>query len=301
MYDPMGYGLGVLLAVTSGIVNNLGTVLQKKVINDLPPEARKQRFIRSLVRKPVWLVGLILQLGVGSIFFMVAQIFIGPALIPGLMASGLIVLAIGSIRIVGERLRAAEGVGIALMIFGITLLGLSGLVISTESYDVLDTALLMRVTLFTLTLSLLAVACGVAQRRSVTYRATLLAILSGCLLAVSNFWIFPLMATIFHVFTFIFILAELVMFILAAVILVLTNMLSILTIQNSFKFGQASLLVPIQQIPIQAAPAFVYLAVFMLAPPFGYVSLLLLGLGITSIIASSFLLAKRQVQIQAIK
>jgi hypothetical protein len=39
----------------------------------------------------------------------------------------------------------------------------------------------------------------------------------------------------------------------------------------------------------------------MLSPPFGSHSLLLLGLGIGLILVSSFLLAKRQVQIQAIK
>lgn len=295
------YWLGVLLAVACGVVNNVGMVLQKKVVNDLPMKAREERFKRSLARNPLWLVGLILQLVIGSIFFMLAQVYIGPALIPGLMAAGLIVLAIGSMRIIGEQLRVAEAIGIAVMIFGIVLLGLSGLVISTESYDVLDVAFLTRVGVFTLALLVLTAGCALGQRRSVTYRGILLAILSGCLFALSNFWIFPLMATIVHVLSFTFVLVELVMFVLAALVLVLTNVFGISTIQDSFRVGQASLMVPIQQIPIQVAPAFVYLAVFMLSPPFGSYSLLLLGLGIGLILVSSFLLAKRQVQIQAIK
>jgi drug/metabolite transporter (DMT)-like permease len=295
------YWLGVLLAVACGVVNNVGMVLQKKVVNNLPVKAREERFKRSLARNPLWLVGLVLQLVIGSIFFMLAQVYIGPALIPGLMAAGLIVLAVGSMRIIGEQLRIAEAIGIGVMIVGIVLLGVSGLVIGTESYDVLDVAFLTRVAIFTLALLVLAVGCALGQRQSVMYRGTLLAILSGCMFALSNFWIFPLMATIVHVLSFTFVLVELTLFILAALILVLTNVFGISTIQDSFRVGHASLMVPIQQIPIQVAPAFVYIAVFMLSPPFGSHSLLLLGLGIGLILVSSFLLAKRQVQIQAIK
>jgi drug/metabolite transporter (DMT)-like permease len=297
----LDYWLGVLLAIACGVVNNVGMVLQKKVVNDLPAKAREERFKRSLAGNPLWLVGLVLQMVVGSIFFMLAQVYIGPALIPGLMAAGLIVLAIGSVRIIGERIRAPEAIGIGLMILGIVLLGLSGLVITTESYSVLNTAFLTRVALFTLTLLIIAVGCAVAQRRSAAYRGTLLAILSGCMFALSNFWIFPLMATIVHVLAFTFILVELAIFVLAAVILVLTNVFGISTIQDSFKVGEASLMVPIQQIPVQVAPAFVYLAVFVLVPPSGSYSLMLLGLGIGLIVVSSFLLEKRQAQLQAIK
>jgi len=295
------YWMGVLLAVACGVVNNVGMVLQKKVVNDLPTKAREERFKRSLARNPLWLVGLVLQMVIGSILFVLAQVYIGPALIPGLMAAGLIVLAIGSVRIVGERIGVPEAIGIGLIIFGIVLLGLSGLDIATESYNALDIAFLTRVALFTLTLLLIAVGCALGQRRSVAYRGTLLAIVSGCMFALSNFWIFPLMATIVHVLGFTFIVVELALFVLAAVILVLTNVFGISTIQDSFKVGEASLMVPIQQIPIQVAPAFVYLAVFLLAPPAGVYSLMLLGFGIGFIIISSFLLAKRQAQIQAIK
>ena len=295
------YWLGVLLAVASGVVNNVGMVLQKKVVNDLPAKARDERFKRSLVRDPLWLVGLILQMVIGSILFMVAQVYIGPALIPGLMAAGLIVLALGSVRIVGEHIGVREGTGIGLMIVGIVFLGLSGLVIGTQDYNVLDIAFLTRVTLFTLVLIVIAAACGLIQRKSVAYRGTLLAILSGCMFALANFWIFPLMATIVHVLGFTFILVELAIFVLAAVILILTNVVGISTIQDSFKVGEASLMVPIQQIPVQVAPAFVFLSVFLLPLPFGLYSLILLALGIILIIVSSFLLARRQAQIQTIK
>jgi hypothetical protein len=124
---------------------------------------------------------------------------LGPALIPGLMAAGLIVLVLGSIWILGEKLGAAEIAAIALLVLSITLLGLSRL-------------------------------------------STL-----------------PVIA----------------MFVAGSAILVVTNMYGIAKIQLAFRVTNASLAIPIQQIPIQTAPALVSLAV---------------GL----IIASTFLLARRQ-------
>ena len=95
--DTSLYWLGVVFAIISGIANFLGSVLQKKVVNEVSDDAK---FFRSLIKDPLWFFGLILQMAIGSAFFMLAQIFIGPTLIPGLMASGMIVLAIGCVKII---------------------------------------------------------------------------------------------------------------------------------------------------------------------------------------------------------
>ena len=47
----MSYWLGVSLAVIAGFCNNFGSVLQKKVVNEIPPEAKEQRFFKTLVRR----------------------------------------------------------------------------------------------------------------------------------------------------------------------------------------------------------------------------------------------------------
>lgn len=73
----------------------------------------------------------------------------------------------------------------------------------------------------------------------------------------------------------------------------ITNMYGIAKLQLAFRVTNASLAIPIQQIPIQAAPAFVYLAVFRLAPP-SVSSLLIFCISIALIICSSFVLARRQ-------
>jgi uncharacterized membrane protein len=82
--------------------------------------------------------------------------------------------------------------------------------------------------------------------------------------------------------------------------LILTNAIGIITITQAFRIGQASNLVPIQQVPIQIAPIFVYLLVFLLIPP-SIFSILSLVIGIILILISSFLLGKRQEQLEEIK
>ncbi len=298
--EPL-YWFGVSLAITSGITNNLGTVLQKKVVNEVPQELKGKKFFRTLLKNRMWLFGLILQNVIGAIFFMWAQLYVGPALIPGLMAAGLIVLALGSLKIVGEALELPEILGIILMMVAITLLGFSGLVIEIEDYNILNTSFLGRVAAFTLGCFICMIGCDIGQRKtkSNANKGLYLAVFSGFCFALANFWVFPLMATIVHVFEMVAVFGEVIIFVFAAILLTLANIYGLGYLQNAFKVGRASILVPIQQIPIQVTPALVYLFVFFLSPP-GMIELLLFLTSILLIIISSFLLAKRQVQLEEI-
>jgi len=296
------YLFGVFLAITSGIVNNFGTVLQKKVVNDMPKEQRDEHFYKTLIKNRLWLFGLILQNGIGAIFFMWAQLYVGPALIPGLMAAGLIVLVIGSLKIVGEDLALPEVIGIFLMILAIALLGLSGMTIDIADYNILDLDLLLRISLFTASCFASMVFFEIIQRKTSrnSFRGLYLAIISGFCFSLANFWIFPLMATIVRVFEMIAVFGEVIIFVFASILLTATNIYGIKYIQDSFKVGRASILIPIQQIPIQVTPALVYLVVFFLVPP-GNLELFLFIFAIFLIIVSSFLLAKRQAQLEEIQ
>jgi len=296
----MSYWLGVSLAVASGLLNNVGSLLQKKVVNDIPQEAREKRFFRTLIRNPLWFAGLVLQLVFGSIFFMAAQLYIGPALIPGLMATGLIVLAVGSVWLIGESLRAQEVVGILAVMAGIAMLALSGLVIDVPSYDFLDPGFITRIAVFTAGLAILMLVLSVLRRRRLRTTAVSLALISGLCFALSNYWIGVLMGTISHVFEGTSVIPELVLFGGSAAILVLTNIFGISTLQTAYKTGQVNLLIPIQQVPVQTTPGLVYLLVFLLPLP-DLLSVILFFSGVALIIVSSFLLARRQVTIQSIK
>ena len=291
------YWLGVSLAISSGLSNHIGTVLQKKVINELPNESK---FFRSLVKERLWLIGLILQYGLGAIFYMAAQFFIGPALIPGFMASGLIVLAIGSIKIVGETLNKAEILGILLMILAFFLLGISELSIDIASTNLLEISFLIRIIIFTLVVILFSFICYILQRKTKRFKGILLATLSGLLFVLSNFWVSPMIGVIAKILGGNFTLGELFLFIISCIILILSNVLGVMTIQKSFTVGQASNLVPIQQIPTLLAPIVIYFLIFLLTPPSVF-SIYYLIIGITLIIISSFLLGKRSAQIEDIK
>lgn len=290
------YWVGVLLAIGCGIANNIGTVLQKQIVNE---HKEDKEFLKHLVKNKQWLFGLILQMGIGAVFFMLAQLYLGPALIPGLMASGLIVLAIGSVKIIHETLRIDEIIGIFVMIGGITLLGFSGLAIDLVATNLLETAFVLRITFFTLMFIFLMIVFYIWGTKMARLRAILYSIVSGFMFAVSNYWISPLMAVIGKVFAGTFVIGELVYFVLASIILPLTNILGIAVLQKAFLTGQASNLIPIQQVPVQIAPIGVYFYLFLLPAPSTMAILLGAG-GIVLILISSFILARRQVAIENI-
>ncbi|MFW9943834.1 MAG: DMT family transporter [Candidatus Sifarchaeia archaeon] len=296
----MSYWLGVILAIGSGIANNVGTLMQKKVVNDIPSDAREERFFRTLVKDRLWLLGLLLQMAIGTAMFMLAQVYIGPALIPGLMAAGLIVLAIGSVKLIGESINKPEAMGITLLMAAIVLITLSEMVIDVPTYDFLDTGFLLRIFSFTFALTLLMLVAEFASRRRGSLHAVSRATVSGLLFALSNYWIAPMMGTIVHILEGTFVLLELGLFAVACITLVLTNVFGIGTLQDAFKTGQANLLVPIQQVPIQITPGLVYLFVFLLTPP-TQSSLMLFSVAILLIIASSFLLGRRQILVESIQ
>ncbi|MFO7794921.1 MAG: DMT family transporter [Promethearchaeia archaeon] len=294
------YLSGVLFAILSGICSNTGVIIQKKVVNkitnDLPS---KKSLMRILIRDKIWILGLLINFGVGSIFYLLAQSLIGPALIPGLMASGLIILAIGSIFILNENLKKKEILGIFLMIIAITFLGFSRLSIEISESNVLASDFLFRVSMFTLILCIISILLEVLSRKSITNQGIPLAIFSGNMFALSNLWVSLLINTITKVFGGSFMVEELILFIVSTIILIATNMYGVIKMQQAFTVGQASNLIAIQQIPIQTFPILIYFLVFLM-PLLNLSSFVYLILGISFIIVSAYLLGKRQVAIEKI-
>lgn len=292
------YAAGVLLAVASGACQNVGLLLQKRTVNRLETAGGGSGFFSRLLRQPLWLVGLVTHFGVGTVFFLLAQVKIGPALIPGLTASGLIVLVLGSLPIAGDRLGRGEIVGVLLMAAGIALLSMSRLSIDLREYDVLSGGFLLRAALFTAGGAALMLAACVVQRRGTLHRGIVLALLSGFLYVLSNFWVGPFVSVSLSILGRAATLSHYLMFVFGAVVLVLTNLFGIGTLQGSFRHCKATQAIPIQNVPVQLAPAIVYLGVFRLAPPTPY-SVPALALGVALILSSSFLLAGRQARLEA--
>jgi hypothetical protein len=294
--DPIVYWIGVLLAVLGGASHYLGLILEKYVINRLPKEAK---LMKSLIKEPLWLVALSIRFGLGSIFFVFAQIIIGPAITPGLMASGLIILAFGSIWILGEQLNVKEIISIIVIILGVLLIGLSGFSIEITEENLLDVWFLIRMFISTSVLILVSFIFYFISQKFSTLKALLLALTSGIMLSLNNFWIAPLLWSFVNLFNIPFNFGALILCVISLGFLFAANVLAVITMSRAFKVGKASYLAPIQNIPVQLTPSILYFLVFLMMPPNAF-SIVLLTAGILLIIVSSFILGKRQAELENI-
>jgi len=294
MDDPSLYWIGIIIALVSGSIKSVGHVIQKKVIVGLPEQSK---LMKSLVRNRTWVFGLILDMGVGTIFFFIAQAFIGPVLIPGLIDIGLIVLAIGSVKIIGDTLKKEEILAIFLIIAAVFLLSFSELDVKTSEIDLVDIGFLARLAIYSITLFTLAVLFEWFQRENQRHRGTLLAILSGFMFAISNAWVGVLTGVFSQGFSN---PGYIVLLIFSSVILPLTNVLGIIKINQAFKEGKAHVMIPIQQIPLEITPIIIYFLVFLLTAPKIYSLPFIIIAGVLLIICS-YLLGKRQIKFGEIK
>jgi drug/metabolite transporter (DMT)-like permease len=295
------YLLGVAMAILSGVLIQTGILLQKKVVNDVPQEDRGKRFMRTLIRRPAWLAGIVLEVAGGSATFLIAQGLIGPALVPGLMASGLIVLAIGSVKLIGEKLSGSEYAGIVLMIVGILLLGLSELDVSAETVRnaLAISGIAGRIALFSVSLFALWGLTHLAALQSLKRKGIVMAFSNGFPFCLSNFWVSPLIAVAAVVLGGNGNWGQIGLFALSSVILVGTNVFGIRQTQEAFKFAQASNIIPVQQVPVQTTPILVYFYVFSLRPPTSMSGVFIIS-GALLIILSGFLLGRRQSELEKI-
>ena len=288
------YLIGVACGIIGGLLNQGGQLLQKKVVNDIRHDDPGQGFMRRLLRNPLWVFGFVVGLGGGTAGYMLAQSLIGPALSPGLMASGLILLSIGSIRLNHEELNKAEITGIILMIMGILCLGLSELSITgTQVRTMLaDHSAQVRVILFTFILFSGSLLSRCLALRSQTRKGLLIVLGNGFLACLSDFWINPLLALIILVLAGRGTSFQNFFFFMAAAILAFTA--SVITWQNqiAFKYAQASNIIPVAQVPIQICPVLVYFFIFALTPP-RTISVFFILTGTILTIIAGFLLGQR--------
>jgi hypothetical protein len=292
------YWLGIITGLLTGLFDNLGAVFQKKAINALP-EGRKVG--KHLLRNRTWLFGFFQTQVLTTIFFFVTVALIGPTLEPGLSGAGLVFLAVGSLRILRERIKASEMIGILLMVAAIFCLAFSMLRIDMSSLESLsEINFLIRVTVFTGIVVLASVMFVVMRRNPRRGKATLYALDSGLMFVLSNFWTGIFVGLFATVIIGDYVLGELGLFVSAAIILPTSNYLGIYRMQKAYEFGPASKMKPTQQVPIQIAPFFYFFAIFMLPPP-TELSIPLDVTGIALILMSMYLLLRRQAILESRK
>lgn len=289
------YWLGIAIGLLSGVSNNFGIVLEKKALNKLP-EGKKVG--RHLLKNPLWLIGFICNIVLTTLLSFAAQLYIGPTLVPGLEATGMIILIVGSLRLLKESIKAPELVGIGLMIAAIFFLSFSGLAIDINKTPTTD--FLIRSSIFTIILLFGIVAVRILRRKFVHLKGTLYALESGFMFSLNNFWVAPLLGTIDNVFGGTFEPNTFILFMMAIVTLPIVNYFGIFLLQKALEFGQASSMRPIQQAPIQIVPLLYFFAIFLLPPPTIY-SLPLALVGMALILTSMFLLSKRAAKLESQK
>jgi len=270
------YWLGIAIALLSGVSNNFGIVLEKMALNKLP-EGRKVG--RHLLKNPLWLLGFICNIIITTFLSFVAQFLIGPTLMPGLEATGMVILIIGSLRLLQENIKAPEIIGIALMIGAIFCLAFSQLSIDITDPSIFTLDFLARVIIFTIIMIIGSFTTRILRAKLNKSKSILYAIDSGFMFCLNNFWIAALLGTIDNIFAGSFMPIELILFIMAIIILPIDNYLGIFLLQKALEFGQASNMRPIQQAPIQIVPIFYFFAIYLLPSP----TILLIPLGIGGI------------------
>jgi hypothetical protein len=288
------YVLGVCTAILGGIAFYLGLVFQKSAVRKLQDHSK---LMVRLLHTPLWLEGFAIQFIIGVPLNLIAAALIGPAIIPGLMATGLIVLVVGSIWLGHEAFDRMDAVGILFVMSAATLFGLSGLGIDMKSINLHDRLFLSRLLGFTIFVAGLSLACIFMQRKNYRLRGIFRTLDAGFLFVQSNLWLSIMMGFLYRWQGGLFSIEDLIPLTGATLIAATGSILGVIETQRAFQVGDATRLVPIQALPQQILPLITYLAVFQLTPPTNE-AFILAGAGAALVLLGSTLLARRQVALQ---
>ena len=288
--------LGIIFGLMSGISNHSGTIFQKQALNKLPDDQKKVTL--NLLKNPLWLIGFFLNLILTSILNIFAHMWVGPAVLQGLNAIGIIVLAAGAAYILKETLKFPEILGIVCNILGVLLFAFANLSVKNEIYDFSDTNFLIRISIFTGVFTFASLLCDIFKKRSPIFPA----LESGFLFLMTAPWMSVMLVTIGKTFSGIAATNEIILFIISCFALPGTNYFGIVRLQQAYekKNRQASNLRMVQMIPTQIGPLIYFYFVYYETSPFSY-SLPLALIGTTLILLSGFLLSKRESQLREIK
>jgi hypothetical protein len=294
------YALGVAAALGAGAAYNAGQLVQKIAVNRLPEPGnaggglRSSLFVRLLASR-LWLAGFAVVFFAGTPLNVVAALWLGPAILPGLMSLGLVVLAVGAVTVAGEHLGAGDVAGIALVMTGIALIGASQLRIDVGAAGLRAPSLLARLAVFTLCTATLGTVLLAIAARTHGARGPLRALAAGLYYAPSNLWLAEVMNALDRWLAGGPIREGLGLAAVALGVIVVASIMGTVVIQHAYRVGDASRLVPIQMVPQQVVPILAFLLVFRGLAPSAWAFPLAVG-GAAFIMGGASLLAGRQVR-----
>lgn len=292
----MYYAIGVLLAILAGLTNFFGQIIQKKAINDIK-KIKENVSMKDLFKNKTWIVGLLTIVVFSTIFLTISQFWIGPALIPGLIASGFIVMAIGSVKILGEKLKKEEFFAIILLIIGIVLISMSRLSIEGDIGRFQDLNFVVRISIVSAVVFILWFSLYYGGKKS-KRKPIFMALGAGFPFVIANIWHQPFIITVEAMIKN-NIISYIPLFLISGAILLFVNLLGGIHLQKAFAEGNASIVIPMQQIPQQVAPIIIYFLVYALvAPTTGAYFYIVCGIILVTV--AGFLLSKRQTELTEI-
>jgi hypothetical protein len=287
------YITGILFALLAGVSTYIGLAIEKKAVNRIPLANRSKSFLKTLLKSRLWLLGIFIHIGLGTIFFIVAQYMIGPALVPGIMISGLVVLILAASRIAGEKFSLLDIAGIIILVTGAIFITASQLVIDSTKINLADHKIIFRIFSFSGLILGLWLVSNLISWNSLKYKAMFKGLAAGFPYCIGNFWITVFYASIVPVFNGHSSSILVFFLIISVVILVVSNLFGITEIQSALRCGAVGYVIPVQQIPVQIAPILYFHYVFMLKTPADN-SLTWILCGMLLIIIGGFMLGKKQ-------
>ncbi|MDR2090078.1 MAG: hypothetical protein LBP62_00215 [Clostridiales bacterium] len=289
--------LGVFLTMAAGVSNFMGQILQKKAINDVKNDDKLS--MKDVVKKPLWIIGLLMVVVLTMLFNMAAQNYVGPALIPGIFAVGLVALAIGSTKILGERLKTAEWIALAMVITAISMIALSGLVIEPDLNRFRDAGFVVRLSVSSAVLIALWLGLFYGGTKLKKHKAAVMSIGAGMAFALGNIWMFALANSAGAMFGGDFTWFNFAVFLVSGGVLGATQILGLVHVSKTLAAGNASLVVPMQQLPQQIMPVVTFFVIFSGTAP-GIHSYFFMSAGIILITIAGFILGGRQGKLEKI-
>lgn len=309
------YG-GVVVAILAGVVLNMGSLVQKKAVNQILFIKKKniraefedataeqlshvQIGVKDLLLSKLWMVGFLLQAVVGAGLFIVAQSMIGPSLTPALGSIGLVVLVFASC-IVDEKLTWDEYIGLIVMIGAVFLLGFSDMVIQLEKTDFLDVHFMIRVAVYTGGVIVLCIICKAWSWRRDRFEGPALAVLAGLLVALQNYWIGPFTALgsgLVHrngnlTFDIHHVGVVVLYFLVSVFFVIVANLQTVYERQLAFRVGGAATMIPISHLPSHLSSPIIFSYVFRLHAPHVY-SIPCMWAGLVLLLICSIIFGKR--------
>jgi hypothetical protein len=264
MTEALEYAVGASAAIAAAAAINIGTVVQKRAVTAQGP--KEGVLLPTLLKNRLWLAGFALQACLGGPFTVAAMSLIGPSATPGLMASGLIVLAIASRRINHEKLIGRSKLGILLIAGSVVLIAWSALTVdlslhpfpegsSSAKFATLLGAMTASVALFAAAGAILILGGDKRGAVSLALGAGSVSALGNLLLGLVSGALRGALAGAIDVTK-----APAVLAALAA--LLACSVVNMALTQHALRAARASTVVPILQVPIQITPIVAFYAVY---------------------------------------